>query len=113
MGDRTYTKSDSSRFVLVGAIPPWLPLYLAVRGSAQGHDRYPFILFQAQLQAQQIWYYLASIQLGPEWTSTSRGTANSTAWAIVALIRSANTGHSSGGISKTSSSWTCSSSLAW
>jgi len=37
---------------LVGAIPPWLPLYLAVRGSAQGHDPYPFILFQAQ----RIWY---------------------------------------------------------
>jgi len=37
---------------LVGAIPPWLPLYLAGRGSAQGHDPYPFILFQAQ----RIWY---------------------------------------------------------
>ncbi|MEB3162111.1 MAG: hypothetical protein VKK80_02680 [Prochlorothrix sp.] len=29
-----------------------MPLYLAGRGSAQGHDPYPFILFQAQ----RIWY---------------------------------------------------------
>jgi len=36
----------------VGAIPPWLPLHLAGRGSAQGHDPYLFILFQAQ----RIWY---------------------------------------------------------
>jgi len=40
---------------LVGAIPPWLPLYLAGRGSAQGHDPYPFILFQAQRIWDKAW----------------------------------------------------------
>jgi hypothetical protein len=57
--------------------------------------------------------YFASIQFGPAWASTLRGTFSSTADSMVDRILGSSSAHSSGGTSNTSSSCTCSSRLAW